>query len=64
MFVTFFDTCMVTLVALIVWKFHPLVVFFPWLIIACVDGLYISSALNKVPDGAWFTLVGFLSLPS
>jgi KUP system potassium uptake protein len=56
MFVTFFDTCMVSLAALIVWRRHPIIVFFPWLTIACLDGLYISSALTKVPDGAWFTL--------
>lgn len=56
MFVTFFDTCMVTLIALIVWKLSPFVVFIPWLVFASVDGLYLSSALTKVPDGAWFTL--------
>lgn len=56
MFVTFFDTCMVTLVALIVWRIRPYLVVLPWLIFASVDGLYLSSALNKVPDGAWFTL--------
>jgi KUP system potassium uptake protein len=56
MFVTFFDTCMVTLVALIVWRIPPWLVVVPWLCFASVDGLYLSSALNKVPDGAWFTL--------
>lgn len=56
MFVTFFDTCMVTLVALIVWKWPAWVVFLPWLFFATFDGLYISSALVKVPDGAWLTL--------
>ncbi|KAF4635985.1 hypothetical protein G7Y89_g2111 [Cudoniella acicularis] len=56
MFVTFFDTCMVSLAALIVWGRSPYLVFFPWLTIACLDGLYLSSALEKVPDGAWFTL--------
>jgi len=56
MFVTFFDTCMVTLVALLVWRLSPFVVFLPWLIFATIDGLYLSSALLKVPDGAWFTL--------
>lgn len=54
--VTFFDTCMVSLAALIVWRLPPYVVFLPWLTIACLDGLYMSSALTKVPDGAWFTL--------
>ncbi|KAF3762789.1 potassium transporter [Cryphonectria parasitica EP155] len=56
MFVTFFDTCMVTLVALIVWRIWPWLVILPWLFFVLHDGLYLSSALNKVPDGAWFTL--------
>ncbi len=56
MFVTFFDTCMVTLCSLIVWRFSPFLVFIPWLFFATVDGLYLSSALTKVPDGAWFTI--------
>ncbi|KAI9780431.1 MAG: hypothetical protein M1839_006705 [Geoglossum umbratile] len=56
MFVTFFDTCMVSIAALVVWRLSPFLVFFPWLAIACLDGLYLSSALTKVPDGAWFTL--------
>lgn len=56
MFVTFFDTCMVTLVSLLVWQLPPWVVFLPWLFFASIDGLYLSSALLKVPDGAWFTL--------
>lgn len=57
MFVTFFDSCMVGLAALIVWRRSPFLVFFPWLTIACLDGLYLSSSLVKVPDGAWFTLI-------
>ncbi|KAI4868647.1 potassium transporter [Hypoxylon rubiginosum] len=56
MFVTFFDTCMVTLASLIVWRLPPALVFLPWLFFATVDGLYLSSALIKVPDGAWFTI--------
>lgn len=56
MFVTFFDTCMVSLVALIVWRIPPYAVVLPCLFFAAHDGLYLSSALNKVPDGAWFTL--------
>ena len=56
MFVTFFDTCMVTLCSLIVWRFPPYLVALPWLFFATVDGLYLSSALTKVPDGAWFTI--------
>ncbi|KAK5464582.1 hypothetical protein LTS15_001144 [Exophiala xenobiotica] len=56
MFVTFFDTCMVSLTAIFVWRFSPYLIFFPWLIIACMDATFLSSALTKVPDGAWFTI--------
>ncbi|KAF2234202.1 potassium transporter [Viridothelium virens] len=56
MFVTFFDTCMVSLTAIFVWRISPWIVFFVWLVIASLDGTYLSSALTKVPDGAWFTL--------
>lgn len=56
MFVTFFDTCMVSLAAMFVWRISPFIVFLPWLTIACLDGTYLSSALTKVPDGAWFTI--------
>ncbi len=47
---------MVSLAAIFVWRFPPYWIFLPWLTIACLDGMYISSALTKVPDGAWFTL--------
>ncbi|KAE8393701.1 potassium transporter-domain-containing protein [Aspergillus alliaceus] len=56
-FVTFFDTCMVALAAMFVWRISPFIVFLPWLIIACLDGAYLSSGLMKVPTGAWFTIV-------
>lgn len=56
MFVTFFDTCMVSLAAMFVWRISPYIVFLPWLTIACLDGTFLSSALTKVPDGAWFTI--------
>jgi len=52
MFVTFFDTCMVTLAAIFVWKFSPFLVFLPWLTIALMDGAFLSSVLTKVPQGA------------
>jgi KUP system potassium uptake protein len=57
MFVTFFDTCMVTLVAILVWRVPPYLVFLPWLVVISFDGAFLSSALTKVPDGAWFTLL-------
>lgn len=57
MFVTFFDTCMVSLVAIFVWRFSPFLIVLPWLTIACLDGAFISSVLTKVPQGAWFTIM-------
>ncbi|KAH8703997.1 potassium transporter-domain-containing protein [Talaromyces proteolyticus] len=57
MFVTFFDTCMVSLTAIFVWRFNPYLVILPWLTFACLDGAYISSVLTKVPQGAWVTLM-------
>ncbi|KAJ6092424.1 hypothetical protein N7467_004393 [Penicillium canescens] len=56
MFVTFFDTCMVSLAAMFVWRISPYLVFLPWLTVACLDTTYLSSALTKVPQGAWFTI--------
>lgn len=56
MFVTFFDTQMATLTALIVWRIRPWMVVLPWLAISAMDGAFLSSALTKVPNGAWFTL--------
>lgn len=61
--VTFITTFMVSLVALIIWRLPVLVVLLGFLVFGLLDGLYLSSALTKVPDGAWFTLVlaGILS---
>ncbi|KAK3942799.1 potassium transporter 5 [Diplogelasinospora grovesii] len=55
--VTFITTCMVAIVAIIIWRVPSIVVLFFFLVFAALDGVYISSALNKVPDGAWFTLL-------
>ncbi|KEF63235.1 potassium uptake protein [Exophiala aquamarina CBS 119918] len=55
--VTFFSTCMVALVALIVWKVPAITILIVWLIFALFDGAFLSSSLTKVPEGAWFTLV-------
>jgi KUP system potassium uptake protein len=54
--VTFITTNMVALVALIVWRIPLPIVLFVWLVFAALDGVYLSSALTKVPNGAWFTL--------
>ncbi|KAH6986778.1 hypothetical protein EDB80DRAFT_874803 [Ilyonectria destructans] len=42
---------MVTLVAILVWRLPLWVVFLPAEVFAIVDGLYLSSAINKTPDG-------------
>jgi KUP system potassium uptake protein len=47
---------MVALVALIIWRLHPIIVLFGFLVFASLDGVYLSSVLIKVPQGAWFTL--------
>ncbi|KAI5235854.1 putative potassium transporter [Aureobasidium subglaciale] len=62
--VTFITTNLVTLVALIVWKTNPFLVFAVWLPLVTLDGLFLSSALTKVPDGAWFTLLLAILLAS
>lgn len=55
--VTFITTNLVTLVALIVWRTHPILVFAVWLPFVTLDGLFLSSALTKIPNGAWFTIL-------
>ncbi|KAJ0420514.1 potassium transporter-domain-containing protein [Aspergillus carlsbadensis] len=57
MFVTFFDTCMVSLAGMFVWRISPLIIILPFLTIASLDGAYLSSSLMKVPTGAWVTIV-------
>ena len=47
---------MVSLVAIIVWHTPLPFVVLGFLVFGLLDGLYLSSALTKVPDGAWFTL--------
>jgi KUP system potassium uptake protein len=47
---------MVALVALIVWRVPIYLVIPLWFIFACFDGTFLSAALTKVPEGAWFTL--------
>ncbi|EHK99256.1 putative Potassium transporter 5 [Glarea lozoyensis 74030] len=55
--VTFITTLMVSLVALIIWRINLFIVLFFLLVFACLDGVYLSSALTKVPKGAWFTIM-------
>ncbi|KAL3957317.1 hypothetical protein ACCO45_007895 [Purpureocillium lilacinum] len=55
--VTFITTCMVALVAILVWRLPLYAVVPVWLVFAALDGAFLSSVFEKVPDGAWFTLV-------
>lgn len=63
--VMFITTCIVTLVMLVVWNMHvflilPFTVFF-----GLLEGIYLSSVLNKVPQGGWcpFLIAGvFLTI--
>lgn len=55
---------MVALVAILVWR-QPIYVVLPiFLVFAAIDGVYLTSVLTKVPDGAWFTLLLALILSS
>ncbi|KAJ5950674.1 potassium transporter [Penicillium vulpinum] len=55
--VSFLTTCMVAVVALIVWRLPVNLVLPVFLIFALWDGMFLSAALSKVPHGAWFTLM-------
>ena len=55
---------MITLVAIIVWRLNPVIVLAIFLPFATLDGLFLSSALTKVPDGAWFTIMLAIVLAS
>jgi KUP system potassium uptake protein len=48
---------MVSLVAILVWKLPAYIVVPFWLVFACLDGAFLSSVYEKVPDGAWFILL-------
>jgi KUP system potassium uptake protein len=63
-FVAFITTVLVAVIAIIVWQLHILVVIFGFLFFGTLDGLFLSAALTKVPDGAWFTLLLALILSS
>ncbi|KFZ17404.1 hypothetical protein V502_04612 [Pseudogymnoascus sp. VKM F-4520 (FW-2644)] len=56
-FVTFITTCLISLVAILVWRFNILIVILFFLVFGSLDGAYLSAALTKVPNGAWFTLM-------
>jgi KUP system potassium uptake protein len=56
-FVTFITTCLVSLVAILVWRVNIFIVIFFFLVFGALDGAYLSAALTKVPSGAWFTIM-------
>lgn len=47
---------MVSIAAIVVWNIHPVFVLLGFLVFGSLDGLFLSSALSKVPQGAWLTL--------
>jgi KUP system potassium uptake protein len=55
--VTFITTCMVSIVALIIWRIPFFIVLFLFLVFGALDAVFLSAALIKVPDGAWFTIL-------
>ncbi|CAK7237025.1 hypothetical protein SBRCBS47491_009836 [Sporothrix bragantina] len=63
-FVTFLTTCMLALVALLIWRLPVYLVLPVFLLFAALDGTYLSAVLTKVPEGAWFTLLLALLLSS
>lgn len=54
--VTFITTSIISLVALIVWRLHFLIVVADFLIFDTLNDLSLSSALTKISNDAWFTL--------
>src|SRR6478752_4897523 len=48
---------MVSLVAILVWRLPAYIVVPLWLVFASLDAAFLSSVYEKVPDGAWFTLL-------
>ena len=62
--VTFLTTLLVSIVALLIWRLHPLLILPLFLIFTFLDGVFLSAALTKVPEGAWFTILLALLLSS
>jgi KUP system potassium uptake protein len=62
--VTMITTCMVSLVAIVIWRIPLQAALLFFLFFGALDGAYMSSALRKVPEGAWFTVVLALTLSS
>ncbi|PGH08128.1 KUP system potassium uptake protein [Blastomyces parvus] len=54
--VGFITTWLVALVSTIIWNVHALIVLPIFVFFVCIDGLFVSAALYKVPSGGWFTI--------
>ncbi|KAG5294344.1 potassium transporter hak-1 [Histoplasma ohiense] len=54
--VGFITTWLVALVSTIIWNVHVVIVMPIFLFFVSIDGLFVSSALYKVPSGGWFTV--------
>lgn len=55
--VMFITTCLVSLVMLLVWNMHPLLILPFLLVFGLIEGVYLSAVLNKVPQGGWVPFV-------
>jgi len=55
--VTFITTFLVSVVAMVVWRLNIMIVLGGFLVFGTLDLLFLSSALLKFPDGAWFTIL-------
>lgn len=62
--VGFITTWLVTLVALMIWNVHFLIVVPIFLFIGFIDIVFLSAALAKVPAGGWFTVLLAATLTS
>ncbi|CAG8522090.1 2006_t:CDS:10 [Ambispora leptoticha] len=57
-------TFLLTIVIHAVWKFHKVFSIAFLSIFALIDGAFLSSTLQKIPDGGWFTLAFALVVAS
>ena len=48
---------MISITAIVVWDVHPAFVLLGFLVFGSLDGLFLSSVLAKIPQGAWLTLM-------
>ena len=51
-------------VAIIIWRLPIIVAAIAYILVDASDDMFLSSALTKVPEGAWFALALALNLSS